>query len=57
MSERESLLDARSIEALVEKVRVRLDYPEFNESQGYREAVEALDRLASLAHEARRAAT
>lgn len=47
-------LSARSIEALVEKVRVRLDYPEYGELAGYREALEALDRLAQLAHDARR---
>lgn len=49
-----STLSARSIEALVEKVRVRLDYPEYGELAGYREALEALDRLAQLAHDARR---
>lgn len=46
-----------AIERDVEKVRARLDYPEDGELVGYRDALEALDRLARLAHAARRAAT
>lgn len=49
-------LSARSVEALNEKVRVRLDYPDQGELAGYRDAVEALDKLTEMAHSARREA-
>jgi len=50
MSENRYAAISRAVERDVEKVRARLDYPDTGELADYREALEALDRLARLAH-------